>query len=220
MMDRAGKLIKGILNMRDKALKTLLMGGMALSFTLATNACAQETPTPATPPQITYKWAQNPASSSAYDIARAAMEKDDIFKNSRYKKGGGINPALNIGEYNLDADPLPEIIAVPTEEEPEIGLICQKGFLFICPHYIIDGQTSKLLGIIMADRIDVDSFAKPVNGYRVLKATFEMEAADKKEGDNLLSHKVETYEFDKAKGAYEKTKTEFVPPPAPDAAPK
>lgn len=202
MMDRAGKLMEGVLTMLDKAAKTLLMGGVALSFATVAHAQAPNTQPP---PIITYQFGQESSFSPSYDVARKAMAK--LFEGTRYGEGEGLNPIIGVGDVDLNSDNIPDMLAVPSETTEEMYLFCKKEI--ICPHFVINGKDNKILGKIWANRVDRGQ--EIVNGHWTLIGTFENEP------DETIRNKIETYAFDKDKGEYTLVKTN-VNPPAPSPA--
>ncbi len=177
--------MEGVLTMLDKAARTLLLGGVALSFTLASNACANDDGSR----PLQYMNYQNNLYNLTYDIARDAM------KESFEALGGDTaNPTIAIAEENLNKGKIPQIIAYPVEDYDRAGLICTKDKNYMCPHYILEtrGKDTKTLAVIFAKSINLG--AATHNGYHTLKITLRNEDNSKED--------VEIYGYDKGKDAY------------------
>lgn len=148
-----------------KAWKTAVFGMMVGT------ACAGTLALAANPPNvkhIQYAYYQNTIYSISYKIAWDYMKP--IYKGSQYEPMAGFsqaNPMIGIGEFDLNGDKIPEIIAHPTEDEAEEGMYCRENS--VCPHYILEVRGKKVheLGKIFASSIDRGD--NITNGYWDLK---------------------------------------------------
>ncbi len=105
------------------------------------------------------------------------------------------NPPLNLAEYDLNGDDIPEIIVVPIEAT-EDGNYCGGNFLR-CPHYVLDtsGGKIKVLGVINAFAIDRGDEIK--NGYWTLKVFMDSNLPE-------YNPQVDIYAYDKKQKTYMK----------------
>lgn len=184
-----------------KAWKTAVFGVMVGT------ACAGGLALAANPPNakhIQYAYYQNTAYSISYKIAWDAMKP--IYKGSQYEPMTGFsqaNPMIGIGEFDMNGDKIPEIIAHPTEDEAEEGMYCKENS--VCPNYILEvrGKSVHLLGKIFASSIDRGD--KITNGYWDLKVYT---------GDwtEPRSTAYELYSYDKKTDGYVKAATQPAAP--------
>lgn len=187
MMKRSEKLTERVFSLLSHVFTKMIAGSVfAILLTAQTQASA---------PIISFMYDQDPSMSpQAYVMAREAM--DDVFKGSRYDRHepNTFNPIIGIAEYDLNGDNSPEIIALPTETDAEIGLFCKNEFT--CPHYILDtsGKKVRTIGIVWAN--SVDRGPDIINGYWTLKATFQNET------DPTLKNLEDLYIFDPQQQEY------------------
>ena len=145
--------------------------------------------------RIHYEFYQSPVFDPAYSIAWKVMEP--MFKGTQYDKKeiAPVNPLISIGEFDLNRDKLPEIIAFAQETYEEDNVICRD--VNTCPHYVLEirGKNVHTLGVIWANSVDVgDSF---INGYWTIKAFT-------KENDPKNTRYFDTYVYDKKTDKYVK----------------
>lgn len=179
----AGILSGRVLNRMQKAWKAAVFGvamvfvpviGTAVFAEEAPPAeTAAEAPTPAPFPKaqaefIKYGLFQNELSPVYFKVFQ---EMKPLYKGSRYDlppEYPQTNPLIGIGEFDLNNDKIPEVIAFPTEDEVEAGKYCKADS--VCPHYILDisGDKPVLLGKIFASSLDRG--AEITNGHWDLKA--------------------------------------------------
>lgn len=105
------------------------------------------------------------------------------------------NPPLNLAEYDLNGDGIPEIIASPIEMT-EGGDYCGRNLLR-CPHYVMDTSTGKMkiLGVIKAFAIDRGDEIK--NGYWTLKVFMDSNLPEN-------NPQIDVYAYDKKQKTYMK----------------
>lgn len=183
---------------------TVVATALASGLTLAADA-PPAAPAPDLAPQakfIKYGFFQNDI-NPAYPLAWDVMKP--LYKGSQYDMAKGFsqaNPLIGIGEFDLNNDKIPEVIAYPTEDEAEAGMFCTADS--VCPHYVIDisGEEPVLLGKIPASSIDRGE--NITNGFWDLKAYTHDWTTPRTDEFNL-------YVYDKKTKSYQKADA----PPAP-----
>jgi hypothetical protein len=151
-MIQAGILSERIFSAMRKAWKTAAFG-MVLGTVLAPGMSFANPPNAK---HIKYEFHQNNIYNGSYDIVREAMAP--LYKGTvhdeKIPENPPNNPLIGIGEFDLNGDHIPEMIAYPTEDETQEGTLCKPDN--ICPFYIFEIRGKKIhtLGKIFASSID------------------------------------------------------------------
>lgn len=185
-----------------------MIGATAFAEELPPAETAEQTPAPAPflkaqAEFIKYSLFQNELSPLYFKVLQ---EMKPLYKGSRYDlppEYPQTNPLIGIGEFDLNNDKIPEVIAFPTEDDVEAGKYCKADS--VCPHYILDisGEKPVLLGKIFASSLDRG--AEITNGHWDLKAYTH-------DWTTPRTDESERYVYDKNTKSYKITE----PTPAPE----
>ena len=122
-----------------------------------------------------------------------------IYKGTQYHlppEYPQANPTIGIGEFDLNGDKIPEVIAYPVEDSAEAGIICTMDS--VCPHFVFDvsGDAPVLLGKIPASSLDRGEDIK--NGYWELQAYTHDWTTPRTNESNVYVYDTKTKEYQKA----------------------
>ncbi|PZQ44620.1 MAG: hypothetical protein DI551_09725 [Micavibrio aeruginosavorus] len=182
---------EGTVSLMLRTLKTIFAAAV---LTVAFSACthAQNEQFPVLTKYFQFEYEQNPDGNPAYDVARSSM--DDTYNGTEFDRRNkfplNTNPLLELAEYDLNDDKVPEIIAAGTEINEDHNYICKLDIA--CPHYILEVRGKKIhrLGVIWTASLDRGD--QVINGYWTLKAF----------NDARRPELFDTFAYDKTKDAY------------------